>query len=311
MKLKRSSEVQSSRAAGLLVCAGLVAGMWGGALGCTSYSTLKAPVIDCTSDSAYSFLTVDTYDMAGASTSWYSAADNTTTELPTVGVENMPDGPRCNSSAALVLRSTHHNDWGSLFGLAGFGPRDASAYDGVAFWARAPGNRTKGFTVLLDDLNTNNLLTPPTCGVDAGTTAGPVDSGMGEMCKNYCTFDGGTGSPQQTVDPMTGMVIGGATTAAPPPDACGNDYSAVQVVSSDWRFYTIPFEKFQQAYMPNRVPNASLKITGSVVGNGLRTAALTLLVIRFPKEADAELWIDNLSFYRTKTAGSDGGSDAR
>jgi hypothetical protein len=300
MKLKRRSQGQSSRAAGLLLCVG-------GVLSCSTYATVKNLPIDCTADSGYDFMVIDNYEVAGPAP-WFSSAD-LTSDAPTAEVDAIP-GARCNSNAALVLRSSHHNDWGSLFGINNFGPRDASAYEGVSFWARAPGNTTKSFTILTDDLNSNNLMTA-VCGVDGGT-ASPGDGGAGESCTNYCISDGGTGSPQQTVDPMTGMVIGGSTTAAPPADACGNSYQTVQVVAADWRFYTVPFRRFQQAYTPNRVPNPLLKITGSVPGTGLRTSALTTFTLRMPKEAEMELWIDNLAFYRKKAtaAGTDGGPDA-
>ena len=54
------------------------------------------------------------------------------------------------------------------------------------------------------------------------------------------------------------MLISGATITAPPPDACGNSYSTVLPVTTDWQLYTIPFSQFHQTAMPNRVPNAAL-----------------------------------------------------
>jgi hypothetical protein len=242
---------------------------------------------------------------------FYTSGDMTTTSLLAATVGPFPDGPRCNSNVGMVLQSSQHNDWGSLFGFSNFGPRDASAYEGVSFWARARGNTTTSFTLLLDDPNTSNPVTAM-CGADAGTPAASADAGAVDLCKNYCMPDAGAGNPVTTfTDPMTGMAVGGSTNAAPPPDACGNGYSVVQVVTGDWRFYTVPFAKFQQGYMPKRVPNPVRKVTGTVPGTGLRTSALMNFVIRFPKEANAELWFDNLDFYRPKKAGSDGGSDAR
>lgn len=304
MKLERRSDGQSSRGARLLVCAG---GVLSCVLGCSTYPTLKPVVIDCTADSGDDFLQIDNFDTVGGMP-FYTASDMTSA-APTATVETFPDGMRCNSNVGMVLRSSAHNDWGSLFGFSNFGPRDASAYEGVSFWARGRGNSSTSFTLLLDDPNTSNPLTA-TCGADAGAPA--ADAGPVDVCKNYCMPDAGVGAPMNTyVDPMTGMAVGGSTSAAPPTDACGNGYSAVQVVTGDWRFYTVPFARFQQGYMPNRVPNSVLKVTGTVAGTGLRTAALQNFVIRFPKEANVELWFDNLQFYRPKKAGSDGGSDAR
>jgi hypothetical protein len=311
MKLERRSEGQSSRSARLLVCAG---GVLGCVLGCTAYPTLKPNVpIDCTADSGYDFLQIDNFETAGG-TPFYPASDNTSAAALAPTEETIPEGPRCTSKMALVMRTSGHNDWGSLFGFSNFAtttsPRDAWAYDGLSFWARAPLGTSSSFTLLLDDLNTSNLIdTTLACSsVDAGA---PADAGPVQMCKNYCVPDAGVGNPTTTyLDPMTGMAVGGSTSAAPPADSCGNGYSAVQVVTSNWRFYTVPFAKFQQGYMPNRVPNPLLTVTGNVPGNGLRTSALTTLVIRFPKEANVELWLDNLQFYRPRKAGSDGGSDA-
>jgi hypothetical protein len=307
MKLERRSEGQSSRAAGLLVCAG---GVLSCVLGCTAYPTLKTDVpVDCTADSAYDLQIVNTFELGGDLMPFFTSGDMTS-GAPTEGVEMLPDGPRCNSQAALVLRTSQHNDWGSLFGYNNFGPRDASAYEGLSFWARAAKNTTTSLTLLLDDPNTSQNVVPATCDADAG--APPVDAGPTIMCKNYCMPDAGVGAPMNTfVDPSTGMAVGGSTSAAPPVDACGNGYSAPMVVSQSWAFYTVPFVKFQQGYMPNRVPNSVLKVIGTVPGTGLRTTQLQNFIIRFPKEANVEMWFDNLGFYRPKKAGNDGGSDAR
>jgi hypothetical protein len=243
MSLKRNSGVVVwTWAAGVFL-------FMGGALGCTAYPTLKDMPLDCSADSGYELQTIDNYEMVGAANLWDSG--DTTTANVSVAVESLTDGTRCGSTAALVIRSVHNNDWGSLFGFNNFGPRDESAYEGLSFWARAPGNTTKGFTMLLDDPNT------------ASSTA------VTSNCKLYQTADGGTGGPTMTVyDPSTGMAISGSTTAAPPPDACGNSYSVVAVLTTDWRFYTFPFATFLQTAMPNRVPNSSLSQTGGLTERG-------------------------------------------
>lgn len=307
MNLERRSAGQSSRGARWLVCAG---GVLSWVVGCTAYPTLKPNVsVDCTADSGYDFLQIDNFEMI-PDTTFYSSGDMASSLAPAATPQKIPDGPRCNSTIAMVFQSSGHNDWGSLYGIGGFGPRDASAYEGISFWARAPLGTTNSFTLLLDDPNTNNGQDSSTaCSMGASS---PGDAGPAQTCKNYCVPDAGAGAPQTTyLDPMTGMAVGGSTSTAPPADSCGNEYAVVQVVTSDWHFYTIPFSKFQQGYTPNRVPNSLLTVTGNVPGNGLRTSALMNIVLRFPKEANAELWMDNLQFYRPKKAGSDGGSDAR
>ncbi len=107
------------------------------------------------------------------------------------------------------------------------------------------------------------------------------------------------------------MVIMGSVADAPEPDQCGNPYAVVQVVTNDWRFYTIPFGAFQQVATPNRVPNAALTEVGPEPGTALLTKALVSLTFRMPKAATMELWIDNLTFYRKAgTGGGDAGVDA-
>src|SRR5262249_2595922 len=133
----------------------------------------------------------------------------------------------------------------------------------------------------------------------------------GTYCTNY-NPDGGANNVTMTVyDPLTNMPIGGVSTAAPPPNACGNSYSLAVTVTTDWRFYTLPFSLFKQSAMPNRVPNADLTHTGNVPGSTLLTGQLWNMVFRMPKEAETDLWLGELGFYRNKTPGTggDGGVD--
>jgi hypothetical protein len=269
------------------VCALLL--VLAGAAGCDPYPTLKNDPVDCTADDGYEFLTVSNFETVGDGAFWGSG-DSTPDKV--VGddadgnaiVRSIPDGPRCDSNAAVVLRAAHNNDWGCLFGSNSVGaPRDASAYDGLSFWARAPGNTTKGFIVLMDDPNT----TVP-------------DASLPHNCTNLGSITGGPQTINVTIDGQSVQASSGATRPTYP-EECGNSYSAVMLVTSDWAFYTIPFARFQQTALPNRVPNAVLTQVGTVPGTALLTDQIYTLVIRFPKEATAELWIDNLAFYRKKT----------
>lgn len=277
----------------------------GGMVACSSYPTVKSVPLDCTVDSAYQFDPFDrtdpNFDAVGLNpmSLLYNAGD--TPGFLSNGVEAMPDGDRCGSTAALVMRSAHNNDWGSIF-VFFFGVRDAGPYEGISFWARAPGATTKGFTMQLDDINTANP-TEPTNGVDPN----PNDSN----CQSTMTADGG--QSQTCFDSMSMQYVPCGTTTAPAPNACGNSYAHTQVVTTDWRFYTVPFREFQQSHMPNEVPNSILKTTGSTPGTNLLTDHLVRVVLRMQREATMELWMDNLSFYRMKGAGTggDGGVDAR
>jgi hypothetical protein len=275
--------------------------MLGGAAGCTTYSTLKPAVaVDCSVENAYDLKVIDAFDMPGAAPLWTSVDCAQLGATMTVGEVAMPDGPRCGSTTALEIKAAHNNVWGSLGGYNNFGPQDASAYQGIAFWARAYGATTEGFTVALDDPNT-------------ATTAGNPAIGN---CTVYPTPDAGCGSAASSgtiTDPATGSVLSSGTSTAPvPANACGNSYTAPMLVSGVWQLYTIPFSRFHQAATPNQVPNAQLAETGSRQNNFLLTSQLLNLLLRMPKEADMDLWIDNLAFYRAKgwTPGGDGGIDA-
>lgn len=285
-----------------------------GALGCSAYPTLKPVPIDCTADAPYDIQYIYTFDTT-AGTNFFGSGDNPADGSSTTMPEALTDGDRCGSTSALVLHTAHNNDWGSLFGIYNFGPRDESAYEGLAFWARAPGNTSKAFTVSFDDTNTQNLAQPAICSLDAGTPPPPpVDSGT-VVCKNYCMPDGGTGGVSYGRDPMTGLPVGGATTSAPPADACGNSYYVVAQVTAGWQFYTFPFVNFRQLPQPNRVPNAHFTDPGNLEpANGLLTSALMGLTFRMPPEADMNLWLSHLGFYRKKTvddAGVDTPQDGR
>lgn len=259
----------------------------GGALSCSSYPTTKVVPIDCNAEAPYDVLMLDNFDTLGMSPFW--TAGDTVANVADV-IQPITDGDRCGSTAALVMHSTHNNDWGSIFGYNTFGgPRDASAWEGIAFWARAPGSTTKGFTILLDDPNTSDPTPPP-------NNTNPNDSN----CLTTQNVDGG--QAVTCIDPMTGQMMPCGTTTAPPPNACGNGYSTMLVVTTDWRFYTIPFRTFQQSPMPNQVPNALLTMVGSVPGTTLLTNQLLNLTLRMQREATMELWLDNLSFYRPKAA---------
>jgi hypothetical protein len=263
---------------------------FGGGVGCSTYTTLKNAPLDCTAaESGYTFnyltQSTDTSDDPAGGSNWWGAGDyvpdgGATRAVDTV--ETMTDGERCGSKTADVLSTSDYNDWGSLFGFDNFGTKDASDWDGIAFWARAPGDTTKGFTLLLDDPNTYNSTTAPGYCVNYGSSNTP-----------------GQGNTPPPIGPDgTPISTSGSATFSPYPEACGNSYSVVMLVTGEWAFYAIPFSRFQQDPKPNRVPNERLTTVGKVPGTALLTDRLTNLIIRFTKEANTNLWIDNLAFYK-------------
>jgi hypothetical protein len=279
----------------------------GGALGCSTYSTYRPVALDCTLDNGY---VLDPIDMTTA----FTYGDPTPGALATATVTMLPDGARCTSMSALQITTHRFNDWGAAVSFYGFHAaapvtfRDASASEGLAFWARAPGATGKAFTVVLDDYNTNDPTPLAPGSTDPSTDLDPTDSN----CVSYSGPDGGS-QTISSIDPMTGAVISSGSITVTPPNACGNGYSFVPRLTPDWQFFAIPFNAFHQSNMPNRVPNGTLKEEGSSPGTSLLTAKLTLLTLRMAKESDMEIWMDKLGFYRKQGggAGADGGADAR
>jgi len=264
----------------------------GAAGGCTAYSTLGTATVDCSVENAYDFDPKQPIPLSNV----YSAGDMTPGSSISAAAAMITDGALCGQMTALLIQGSHNNDWGALAGFYGLSALDESAYQGVSFWGRAPGATNKSFTLGLDDANTYGA--PP----DSGTN-----------CVNYYGDGGNAVNPTGTVyDPATNMPISGVSTMAPPPNACGNSYTTVVSVTADWRFYTVPFTQFHQSPMPNKVPNAALMETGTVPGSGLLTNKILNIIFRMPREAQIDLWIGKLNFYRNKAPGTggDGGVNA-
>jgi hypothetical protein len=278
----------------------------GGAAGCSKYSTFRNLPIDCTEASQYEFgLRLGDFD-----NDWYGAPDY----VPDAGVNSVgpvasmslksvptdagggamtknvpiPEGPVCGNVTAGVLLASHNNDWGGLFGTWSFGKTstNASSWEGIAFWARAPGPTTKAFTLQIDDDNTS------VPSADQATTfcrSYSIDGGTNEQSGGTAGFDPGTGTP----------IASSTNSRASYPDECGNGYTTIMQVSGEWAFYVIPFGQFKQANKANRVPNTFFD-GGAVDGNGLLTTNLRFVTIRTPREAEVELWLAGMAFYRTK-----------
>ena len=285
-----------------------------GALGCTAYPTYKPVPTGCTAmdastsiAAAYEFKTIDNFEGETMSP-FYTSGDATPGAAVTLSLGTPPDGAPCGSATGLEIQSYGFTDWGSLIGFSNFGPRDASAYEGISFWSHPATNSNKALTLQLDDPNTYNSNTTMSDGGLILPTPPTAD------CTKYPTSDVGASGTGLSTDPATGMVLSSGTATAPlPPNGCGNDYQAVILLESGWQLVTIPFGTFQQLATPNRVPNAALMTTGDAPGTRLITSSLLLFTVRFPKAFGTDIWIDNLAFYRHKgwtPAGFDGGADA-
>lgn len=285
----RTSAVQRALRSGLLAL--------GLASGCGDpYDTVTVKPLDCTVEDAYEFLSIDDFEK---DVPFWTATDVSSELLDpetdpraaqmALTQDEIEGGGRCGSNFAMVVRASHNNDWGSLAGYNNFGRHDASEYEGLSFWARAPRTTTKVFTVLLDD--TNTFATQAKDGQD----------------KQRCVVYGGTsnsgGNGSTSTSASAQVDNSGNSGRASFPDECGNSYAATVVVSDQWELYTIPFSKFTQTAQPNRVPNAVFTETGGIPGTGIIPGSLWNLGLRMPKEAQMELWLDNLGFYRKKRQG--------
>jgi hypothetical protein len=204
---------------------------------CTARAPRPEPLPDCAGADAYEFkIYVDnsrvdeTFESDAGELQWFDFGDCTPRAVHSYGVETIPNGGRCGSQGAFVFRTTGHQDWGSGFGIYGWNSRpqndqDASDYEGIAFWARAPGRSDKGITIGIGDRQS---------------------SATGGVCMGH---DAGTQG-------MCGMPLSEPNTDAglpPPPGACGNSWTQQIVVSEFWKLYLLPWESFAQEPVPSRV----------------------------------------------------------
>jgi hypothetical protein len=282
-------------------------------------ATCQAMSANCAAENAYDFQTIDEFKAL----SWFSSSDytppanapapGTSTSVATatalsvsggtapytgrtsVAVVELPEGPVCGHPNAGVFRANYNYDWGGMYGMFGFSSgnwKDGSQYQGISFWARAPGASTKAFTFNLDDSN---------------TMRGPLPDGTDGHCRSY-SIDGGAAAGTNSNQPVsndtsTGTPILGSTNSrAAYPDECGNGFTVVVTVSDEWAFYTLPFSAFHQSPSPNRVPNSALPADPNdlAAGTTVRRAELRQIGLRPPKGAVFDLWMAGLSFYREK-----------
>jgi len=261
----------------LAVATSLWACALGAVSGCDPYTTLESVPLDCEDEAGYEFLLINDFEKTD-DVAWWAAGDDTPYKKAEASIQTIPEGGRCGSKSASVLATSGNNDWGSLFGLNYLAQRDASAYEGISFWARSPDSTTKDFVMLLNDPNTATMDAVTSNCIDLGTTQGA--------------------QPKQVYIDGQAVATSGSATRPVLPNECGNSYTTMMLAARDWTFYTVPFSRFQQDPKPNRVPNAVLTNTGKVPGTGLLTDQLLQLILRMPKEARTELWIDNLAYYR-------------
>jgi hypothetical protein len=235
------------------------------ALGCSSSLDPRVLEIDCSENDRYEFNVLQ--PMEGTTVPWFGFGDMTPGATQSIAFQPIPEG-RCGSASALVINAHGYDDWGAGFGeyQTAMAPADASAYEGVSFWARAGDGASTGFQMTLSDRNTDP---------------------MGMVCIEPETNDVLAGAYTYN---EAGMVVpvGGEL---PSPQDCGNVFVRVVSVTREWHLYALPFESFQQEAQPNRNPA------------GLDRSALYQFSINITKDSAVELWLDDLGLYRHVPAG--------
>jgi len=232
-------------------------------LACSGGPARLPPEVDCSVEDDYELNILQ--PLEGTTASWFSYGDVTPGAIRTVGLQPIPGG-RCESTAALVITSRGHHDWGSGFGeyQTAMAPVDATGYDGISFWARAEGYGTSsGFLLTVNDRNT---------------------SPAGMVCVEPMTEDLLNGSYTYN---QGGMIVPAGSRLRGEHD-CGNSFQRAVFAHREWYLHRLPFESFVQTADPNRSPT------------GIDRTGLYSFGLNVPKDSNLDLWIDDLGLYRQR-----------
>jgi hypothetical protein len=192
------------------------------------------------SDSKLELQTISDFEMQGSATYWYFNHDLTGPSEPPLEIPIRKDdagvthgsvpaaamlntieipGGRCGSARALHVRGGPFRDYGGGLGYSGWGsrmdpppPEDASAWDGIVFWARALPESRKNLRLDVSDINT-----------DDGQNGQPQDGGLNEPPR--CT----SGAPEN--GPSVGC----------------DKFGAFATLDNTWRPFTVDFDEMRQA----------------------------------------------------------------
>ncbi|MGC4091415.1 MAG: hypothetical protein QM756_26755 [Polyangiaceae bacterium] len=216
-------------------------------------------------------------------TKWFSASDQS----------RYPDGGRsvanwkspyaidpavCGLTEGLQFVSYGNHDWGSALGKYGYeaqlpDTRDASAYDGLSFWAKSSFDRS--FAITLADSESISIMTPADAGgcvpqtVDAGDPRA-IDAGIKVEFPN----------PDFYASDNTGLPVA---------NGCGNAWTAQLVTTDRWEFYTMPWQAFVQLTLDARVRY-----------EGIDKENILSINIRAPKDSNVDTVFANFAWYRQK-----------
>jgi hypothetical protein len=245
------------------------------ATGCGQNDRHASSTVDCSVQAAYEVKTID--EFLGGLSNWFIYADATPGASPVLPNPPNPPAspaPRCGDTAMAEIKVFGHNFYGGGFGnWALFDNRaDGTGYEGIAFWARSPGNVDKTFTLYVDDGRTAVS--------SVGGLAGDVAPGT--RCRR---------PPEDSLGRVAcygGTLPPATPTRVPEADECGNRFHATVTTTENWQYFLLPWEQLVQFPCPNRL-----------VG-GIDPADIAGLEIKFLQGATYDLWLDNFEFYKRR-----------
>jgi hypothetical protein len=160
---------------------------------------------------------------------------------------------------------------------------DATAWEGISFWIRKGAQPSRGsFVALVRDRYTG----PPVPGVLPDNQA---------YCASSPAYYCGTASmPCVSADGGTYTTPNGTLMPVIPDSARCDPFGNVVPLTSEWRFVKLPFATMKQGGAGKPSPLGRLD-----------TSALLGIVVLFPP-GDWDMWLDDVSFYRTVSPGAVG-----
>ena len=235
--------------------------------------------------------------VGGRQGGWYTYGDNLGHFATSSGYNIAVDegNPNCTPSGALHVKGTGFAMWGAAMGAdfrprpagedGGYGPKmtyDASAYRGIAFWAKSSAP-LDGVQVSFPDLYTDNAAPPH-------DMPDPTDATMNICTDCVCQYV--AGFPNNCSPYLVQFGKKGDAAA----DVVFSGYSSYQV-DTTWKRFQILFVDTKQdpgngGYAPP--------------GNRLTVDKLTAMAIQVnadystgnPQARDFELWLDDVTFIK-------------
>ena len=267
--------------------------------GCGEDARPQSVEVDCSVLDGYEFLNI--FDFTGTQSGWFWFGDPTPSGVnapqpPATDLVVDVDPARCGDARSLKLQAYGHNFWGAGFGdwthnSAASRAPDGSAYEGISFWVRSAPNRDQSF--LLDIYDGRTFVWQPTSPTDMTAyedvnddgILGPGDIVAGSSCQ--------LPPPQELGDPSCyngGVNAPASATRVPSANECGNSFHTVINMTTEWQLVLLPWRQLVQWPCPNRL------------AGGIDPTDIAKFEIKLEQGTHYEFWIDNIQFYRRRSA---------